>query len=81
MIRYVLNLLLTTYTFMLMARVIGSWFPKIALSHAMRFLAFYTDPYLNLFRKVIPPLGIIDLSPMVAFMTLQIFQFLIKILF
>ena len=71
---YLLNILFTTYTFMLLTRVIGSWFPRFAQSRVMRFVAFYTDPYLNIFRKVIPPLGMLDLSPMVAFFALQIFQ-------
>ena len=31
-----------------------------------------TDPYLNIFRSVIPPLGGIDLSPIVAIFLLQI---------
>jgi YggT family protein len=39
----------------------------------MRFVAFYTDPYLNMFRRVIPPIGgVLDLSPLLGFFTLQI---------
>lgn len=63
---------------MLMCRVIGSWFPKIATSRFMRFIAFYTDPYLNLFRRVIPPIGgMIDISPMLAFLALQFIQYFV----
>lgn len=62
---------------MLLARVLGSWFPSFSRHQIMRFLAFYTDPYLNIFRKIIPPLGMMDLSPMVAFFALQIFQFVL----
>ncbi|MFM7545546.1 MAG: YggT family protein, partial [Synechococcales cyanobacterium] len=40
-------------------------------------LSQLTDPYLNLFRSLIPPLGGIDLSPMLAFFALQILQQLI----
>lgn len=74
MLLYILNALFTTYTFMLLTRVIGSWFPRFAQSKFMRFIAFYTDPYLNIFRRVIPPLGMMDISPMVAFFSLQIIQ-------
>ncbi len=74
MFLYILNTLFTTYTFMLLARVLGSWFPRFAQSRIMRFIAYYTDPYLNIFRKIIPPLGMLDISPMVAFFALQLIQ-------
>ncbi len=69
------------FTLLLMARIVGSWFSSFANSKAMRFVQFYTDPYLNLFRKVIPPLGAFDLSPILAFFTLQILEsFILRIL-
>ncbi len=74
MFLYILNSVFTTYTFMLLTRVVGSWFPRFAQSRFMRFIAFYTDPYLNIFKKIIPPLGMMDISPMVAFFSLQIIQ-------
>jgi YggT family protein len=77
MLLYLLNTLFTTYTFMLLARVLGSWFPSFANTRLMQFIGFYTDPYLNLFRKIIPPLGMLDLSPMVAFFSLQIIQWVL----
>ena len=81
MFLYILDTLFTVYTFMLLTRVVGSWFPRFAQSRFMRFIAYYTDPYLNIFRKIIPPLGMMDISPMVAFFSLQIIQwFLFSIL-
>lgn len=74
---YLIEILFTTYTFLLLVRVLGSWFPSFAQSGVMRFVAVYTDPYLNIFRKVIPPLGMMDLSPMIALFSLQIFQWII----
>lgn len=74
MLLYIIDLVITTYTFMLLARILGSWFPGFAKTRFMYFLSFYTDPYLNLFRKIIPPLGPIDISPMFAFVLLQFFQ-------
>ena len=63
------------YTGFLLVRIIGSWFPSFADSQIMRFVAFYTDPYLNLFRKLIPPIGgTLDLSPILAFFGLQILE-------
>lgn len=36
------------------------------------FLKDVSDPYLRIFRRVIPPLGMIDLSPMIAIFVLVI---------
>lgn len=74
MFSYLLNIFFTVYIFMLLVRVLGSWIPPLAESSIMRFVAFYTDPYLNIFKRIIPPLGMIDLSPMVAFIALQLLQ-------
>ena len=79
MIFYLINLLFTIYTFMLLGRVIGSWFPRFARSRVMRFLGFYTDPYLNLFRRIIPRIGMLDISPMIAFMALQFLQYMVVV--
>jgi YggT family protein len=68
-----------TYTIFLLVRIIGSWFPMFAHHKIMRFVAFYTDPYLNLFRRFIPPIGgVLDLSPLLGFFALQIMENLIK---
>ena len=70
---YVIHLLFQAYIILLFARVIGSWFPRFSASKLMHFVAFYTDPYLNLFRRIIPPIGgRLDLSPLLAFFVLRI---------
>jgi YggT family protein len=66
------------YTIFLLIRIIGSWFPAFAHHKMMRFIGFYTDPYLNLFRRFIPPIGgVLDLSPLLGFLALQIMENLI----
>lgn len=61
------------YSFLLIARVLLTWFPQIDwLSQPFAALSQITDPYLNLFRNIIPPLGGMDLSPILAFITLNI---------
>ena len=77
MFLYLLNIIFTIYTFMLLIRVFGSWFPSFAGTRFMQFIAYYTDPYLNIFRKIIPPLGMMDISPMIAFFSLQIIQWIL----
>ena len=59
---------------MLFARILCSWVPDLQGYRFMQFLAFYTDPYLNLFRRIIPPFGVFDLSPIIAFLALDILK-------
>lgn len=70
----IVDRLFLIYFIMLFIRILSSWVPEYADSRFVRFIAFYTDPYLNLFRRIIPPLGMIDLSPIVAFIALQLLE-------
>lgn len=64
-----------TYTMMIAVRLIASWFPSVRGQSWLRLLASCTDPYLNLFRRVIPPIGgTLDLSPMLGFILLQFLE-------
>lgn len=75
MIAYIIHLVFFSYTILLLVRVVGSWFPAIARHAFMRFIIFYTDPYLNLFRRIIPPIGgALDLSPLIGFFVLQMLE-------
>lgn len=62
------------YTLLLFVRIFGSWFPDFSQTRIMHFVSFYTDPYLNFFRKFIPPLGFLDISPIVAIFALQLLE-------
>ncbi len=60
------------YLILLFIRVLLSWFPNIDWSRVpFSLLSQLTDPYLNLFRSIIPPLGGLDLSPILGFFLLQ----------
>ncbi len=72
MIYIIIHWAFLIYTLMIMGRLIASWFPNSYNYPLVRFLGFYTEPYLGLFRKIIPPIGILDLSPMVAIIVLQL---------
>lgn len=68
-----IHLLFVSYTVLLFLRVMSFWVPMWQNHQIVRFFAFYTDPYLQIFRRIIPPLGgILDLSPILAFLALQI---------
>ncbi|MGM0440257.1 MAG: YggT family protein [Chlamydiota bacterium] len=70
----IIHLLFLVYTLMLFGRILGSWIPEFRQHRFMVFLHFYTEPYLRFFRRFIPPLGMIDLSPLVAFFALRIME-------
>jgi YggT family protein len=75
-----MNLLITTlatfvslYSYLLIIRVLLTWFPTIEWSNQpFAALSQISDPYLNLFRSIIPPLGGMDFSPILAFLALNI---------
>jgi YggT family protein len=66
---------LSIYMFLLFVRILLSWFQTAEWAYqAMAFLSPITDPYLNVFRSFIPPLGGIDISPILAILLLQFVQ-------
>lgn len=61
------------YSYFLIARILLSWFPNIDWSsQPFAILEQMTEPYLRLFRSIIPPLGGLDLSPILAFILLSV---------
>lgn len=78
LIIYIIDKLFLVYTIMLFARILGSWVPELRGQRWMQFVAFYTDPYFNIFRRIIPPLGMFDLSPIVAFLCLRVIEHFVK---
>ena len=63
------------YTILIAVRLIASWFPKSAYHPIIIFIGKFTDPYLNVFRRFIPPIGgRLDLSPMLAFLGLNVVE-------
>lgn len=75
---YIVNLLFTTYTVLIFLRIVSSWFPAWQAHQFVRFIAFYTDPYLNLFRRILPPLGgVLDISPILAIFALRVIEMIL----
>jgi len=68
------------YFILIFIRILLTWVPRIPYNRTLRavvgFIEDVTDPYLNLFRRVIPPLGrggfALDLSPMLAIILLYV---------
>ena len=63
------------FSFLLLIRVLLTWFPSIDWSNgALSALCSLTDPYLNIFRGIIPPIGGFDISSILAFLLLNVIQ-------
>ena len=71
----VLSQTLRIYSFLLLIRVLLTWFPSIDWSNGLlSALCSITDPYLNIFRGVIPPIGGFDISSLLAFLLLNFLE-------
>ena len=66
----------------MIVRILLSWFPNINwYNQPFRAMKDITDPILEPFRKIIPPLGGIDFSPIIAFLAINfIREILLRIL-
>lgn len=62
------------YSFMLIAYILMSWIPAMQGSTIGKLLEKVCEPYLAFFRKFIPPIGMIDISPIVAIFVLNYIQ-------
>ena len=69
------------YFYLIIASVLMSWIPSIKESRIGQFITSLTDPYLDIFRKFIPPLGMIDISPIIAIYALLLASRGIQVLF
>ncbi len=71
-ITQLISLLINVFVFAVFARAILSWLNPGTFSAAASILATLTEPLLDICRKVIPDMGGIDLSPLVALLLLQL---------
>jgi YggT family protein len=69
-----LRTLMLVYLILIFIRILLSWIPRMPynryLAAFLKFVSDVTDPYLNLFRRILPPVRMggagLDLSPIVA---------------
>jgi YggT family protein len=75
--------LFLVYIVLIFLNILSSWIPRMPyyrwLRVALDFVAETTNPYLNIFRRVIPPLGggggfALDLSPMIGIIVLFVLR-------
>lgn len=66
--------LISLYILFIVIRIVFSWGMVSYTNRIMRFLVDVTEPLLGPLRRMIPPLGWIDISPFVAFLILWLFR-------
>lgn len=72
------NVFTWVYTLLIFAYVLSSWFrAPYSGNPVMRFLRDVCEPYLRIFRRIVPPLGPLDLSPIVAVVALNLLSQLV----
>ena len=69
-----INLLFTALSLAIFGRVIMSWISPSGENSITQFLDQITEPILAPIRKVVPPLGMFDLTPMIALIVLQMIR-------
>ena len=65
----------------ILVRVIMSWIRVNPNSRIVYFILQITEPVLRIFRNLLPRMGMIDLSPLIAFFVLDLAQYGIMNLF
>ncbi len=80
MISRVVDLLFYFYYLLLIIRIFLTWIRTIDwYAQPYAWLRSITDPFLNIFRNIIPPIGgVLDISPILAFIVLQLVQSLVR---
>jgi len=67
------------YVFLIIAYVLMSWFPVSGVfADLYSVLGTIVEPYIGLFRRIIPPLGALDISPIVAILVLNVLSSLLR---
>ena len=73
-IGFIISGLISIYILFIIIRIVFSWAMLSYTNRVMRFLIDVTEPLLGPLRRMIPPLGWVDISPLVAILILWLFQ-------
>ena len=69
---YIIRILCDVLTILILLRVIVSWYPPKRTSKVVNMIHRLTEPILAPLRRIIPRLGPLDLSPLVAVILIQL---------
>ena len=69
------TILITVLTWAILIRVLLSWIPNLDRGNMLvQLLMQITDPILEPARRIIPPIGGLDISPIVVILLLQVLE-------
>jgi uncharacterized protein YggT (Ycf19 family) len=71
------DIFILVYILLIFAYILTSWIRlpySTWLNRIQRFLYDVCEPYLRLFRRILPPLGPLDLSPIIAVLVLYLLR-------
>lgn len=75
---FVVNSFFQIYFWLILVRCLLSFVPSIDwYKQPFEAIKDVTDLYLNLFRRIVPPVGGLDFSPIIAVIALQILNYMI----
>jgi len=82
-VQHFVSVFVDVYVLLIFAYIIASWVPaggSPTLERLRQFLYDVCEPYLRIFRRFIPPLGPLDVSPIVAVVALLLLGRIVNIL-
>lgn len=62
----IISYIIRIYYWLMIAAIFATWIPAVHQSRIGEWLRRLTDPFFGIFRRFIPPIGFIDISPIVA---------------
>ncbi|HUW65706.1 MAG TPA: YggT family protein [Spirochaetia bacterium] len=71
------DIVFRVYYILILARVVLSWIRHDPYHPLIRFIYEITEPVLGFFRRIIPSMGMLDLSPLIALLALEFAHWLI----
>ncbi len=75
----IISQILNFYAWLIIIYVLMSWFPVSGFFEEIyRVLASIVEPYLSIFRRIVPTMGMIDFSPWVAILVIWGLQYLVR---
>lgn len=74
------DLFVSAMNILILMRVIFSWIRTEKMPRFQSFIAEATEPALGLVRKFVPPVGMLDFTPIIALLLLSGFQWLVHLI-
>lgn len=70
----IIERLFSIYQILIIVYILMSWVPQIKQSPVGQIIGRMVEPFLSIFRRFIPPIGMFDVSPIVAIIALRFVQ-------